>query len=76
MSSGWFNPAEPPRTCLNHSTGEGTRPVVELDMSSAWFNPPPQVWFLALCYGSTQRLRITTSLRSSALVFHRVKGGE
>ena len=24
MSSGWFNPTEPPRTCSNHSTGQGT----------------------------------------------------
>jgi len=39
MSSGWFNPAKPPRTCSNHSTGQGTRPVVELHMSSRWFNP-------------------------------------
>jgi len=38
MSSGWFNPTEPPRTCSHHSIGQGTRPVVELDMSSKWFN--------------------------------------
>ena len=44
MSSGWFNTTEPPRTFSNHSTGQGTRPVVELDMSSGWFNPtePPR----------------------------------
>ena len=27
------------RTCSNHSTTQETRPVVELDMSLAWFNP-------------------------------------
>ena len=37
MSLGWFNPTELPWTCLNHSSWQGTRPVIELDMSLGWF---------------------------------------
>ena len=30
MSLGCFNPIKPPRTCLNHRTGLGTRPVIRV----------------------------------------------
>ena len=39
---------KPPQTCSKHSSGQGTRPVVELHMSLMWFNPTDSAQTIAL----------------------------
>ena len=65
MSLGRFNPIEPPRTFSNHSTAQGTRPVVELEISSEWF-------ILQTCsnHSTEQETKLVVELNISSVWFN------